>query len=56
MALAASLPAACGYCQVVIQPGEQWHAAHRVDGAPQYGYVVAHVGCNERAKFGERWA
>ena len=48
--LAASLPQACFYCSEVIYPRERWVAAHRVDGRPKFGYVVAHPTCNERAK------
>lgn len=48
--IAATLPAPCGYCGIVIGPGERWDAAHRVDGHPEYGYVPAHPRCNQRAK------
>jgi len=48
--LGASLPAPCGYCHRIISPAERWVAAHVVDGQPEYGYVVAHPACNERAK------
>lgn len=50
LALAATLPAPCGYCGVVIGIGERWDAAHRVDGHPEYGLFVAHPSCNQRAK------
>jgi hypothetical protein len=50
--LAATLPAPCGYCGTVIQPGERWDAAHVVDGRPEFGYVPAHPRCNQRAKAG----
>lgn len=48
--LARRLPAPCGYCSEIIQPGDLWHAAHRVDGDPTEGWMVAHPACNERAK------
>jgi hypothetical protein len=54
--LATLLPARCGggvgapYCGRWITPDDRWVAAHRVDGAPEYGYVHAHPECNERAK------
>lgn len=47
-ALAATLPAPCGYCGATIRPGERWDAAHRVDGRPELGLVVAHPRCNQR--------
>lgn len=49
-ALAATLPAPCGYCGVVILQGERWDAAHVVDGRPEMGLVAAHPACNQRAK------
>lgn len=49
-ALGATLPAPCGYCGVTIEQGARYVAAHVVDGDPTAGYVVAHAGCNERAK------
>ena len=48
--LAASLPAPCGYCELLIHPGERWVAAHVIDGKPEYGWKLAHPACNERAK------
>ena len=45
-----TLPAPCGYCGVTIRDGETWVAAHRIDGAPSAGWMVAHGPCNERAK------
>lgn len=51
-ALSRTLPAPCAYCGATIRPGERWDAAHRVDGRPQFGYVVAHPACNQRAKGG----
>lgn len=48
--LAASLPAHCGYCGLIVDPGEPFDAAHVVDGDPSSGYVVAHPRCNQRAK------
>jgi len=50
--LARTLPAPCWYCGTTIGTGERWDAAHRVDGRPQFGYVVAHPACNQRAKGG----
>lgn len=48
--LRATLPAPCGYCGVVVQPDEDWDAAHVVDGHPEMGWCVAHPACNQRAK------
>lgn len=48
--LAATLPRPCGYCGVTIHPGERWDAAHVVDGHPEYGLMVAHPVCNQRAR------
>lgn len=48
--LALMLPLPCGYCRQAIQRGERWVAAHVKDGRPEYGWMVAHPGCNERAK------
>lgn len=49
-ALSATLPAPCGYCGAMLYPDEAWVAAHRVDGDPAAGWLVAHPMCNERAK------
>jgi hypothetical protein len=51
--LARTLPAPCIYCGHAIQPWQPWHAAHRIDRHPEFGYGVAHGLCNERAK---RWS
>lgn len=51
--LAATLPAPCGYCGRWLTSADRWVAAHVVDGRPEYGYVVACPGCNERAKRGD---
>lgn len=48
--LARTLPTPCGYCGVLIRPGEPWVAAHRIDGDPKAGWIVAHPQCNEGAK------
>ena len=48
--LAATLPAPCGYCGLVIAPGAVWVAAHWIDGDPSAGWMVSHSVCNERAK------
>ncbi len=49
-ALAATLPAPCGYCGKLIGAGARWHAAHAVDGHAEHGNMVAHPACYERAK------
>src|SRR5215212_6882064 len=51
--LAALLPAPCGYCREIVQVGERFDAAHVIDGAPEYGWRVAHPSCNQRAKVAE---
>ena len=48
--LSRTLPTPCGYCGVVVQRGELWAAAHRIDGDPTAGWMVAHPICNERHK------
>src|SRR4029079_3281456 len=49
--LAKTLPRRCDYgCGAVLARGSTWHAAHRVDGDPSKGYIVACVSCNERAR------
>lgn len=51
--LRATLPARCGYgCGTLLLPDGDWHAAHRVDGHPELGYIASCVTCNERAKGG----
>ena len=44
-----TLPVPCGYCGVIVSGGK-WVAAHVRDGDDSYGWMVAHPGCNERAK------
>lgn len=48
--LGRALPAPCGYCGAFVDPAEPWVAAHRIDGDPSAGWLVAHPACNERAK------
>lgn len=48
--LAGTLPCPCGYCGVTVERAEPWVAAHVRDGQPEYGWMVAHPVCNERAK------
>ena len=48
--LGRTLPTPCGYCRVVVWRGELWVAAHRIDGDPTAGWMVAHPTCNERGK------
>lgn len=50
MRLAVTLPTLCGYCSQLVRSGDQWVAAHVRDGKPEYGWMVAHPACNERAK------
>jgi hypothetical protein len=45
--LAMTLPASCGYCGKVLRQGDAWVAAHRVDGHPEHGWMVACARCNE---------
>ena len=45
--LAATLPTPCGYCGRVLRQGDAWVAAHRVDGEPEHGWMVACPRCNE---------
>jgi hypothetical protein len=49
-ALAASLPAPCVYCGVVILPGERFDACHLRDGDPSAGWAAGHPACNQAAK------
>lgn len=49
-ALARTLPAPCAYCGDIIEPSEPWHAAHKRDGQPEYGWQVSHGHCNRRAR------
>jgi hypothetical protein len=48
--LGRTIPAPCGYCGIVVQHGDRWVAAHRIDGNPAAGWMISHPDCNERAK------
>jgi hypothetical protein len=48
--LASTLPAPCGYCGLPIYPTDRWHAAHRIDGMDEAGWMAACPACNERHK------
>lgn len=49
--LASMLPGPCGYgCGTTLYPGDDWVAAHAVDGQPEFGWLASCRSCNERAK------
>lgn len=51
--LASTLPVPCAYgCGRVLAAGDDWVAAHVIDGDRSQGLVVACRSCNERAKGG----